>query len=60
MIDVAGRLWRRLRVLLRWRRHNAELAEEMADHLERRRRDFEARGMAPADAAALCAGIHGQ
>ncbi len=52
MIDVAGRLWRRLRVLLRWRRHNAELAEEMADHLERRRRDFEARGMAPADAAA--------
>jgi predicted permease len=52
MIDVPGRLWRRLQVLWHWRRHNAELAEEMHDHLERRRRDFEARGLSPADASA--------
>jgi predicted permease len=52
MIDVPGRLWRRLQVLWNWRRHNAELAEEMNDHLERRRRDFEARGLSPAEANA--------
>ncbi len=52
MIDVPGRLWRRLLVLWNWRRHNAELAEEMNDHLERRRRDFEARGLSPTEASA--------
>lgn len=52
MIDVPGRLWRRLTVLLHWRRHNAELAEEMADHLERRRQAFEAAGLSPHEANA--------
>jgi predicted permease len=52
VIDDPARLWRRLRVLVNWRRHNAELAEEMAYHLESRRRDFEARGMSPTEARA--------
>ena len=52
MVDDAGRLWRRLRVLIRWRRHDAELKEEIAHHLELKRNAFVAQGMSPADAEA--------
>lgn len=52
MPDDAGRLWRRLRVLLNWRRHNTELDDEIALHLELKQRALEAQGMSPGDAAA--------
>ncbi|MBL0172196.1 MAG: ABC transporter permease [Gemmatimonadaceae bacterium] len=52
MVDDAGRLWRRLRVWLRWRRHSAELKEELAHHLELKRRALEAQGLSPSDADA--------
>ncbi|MCC6245049.1 MAG: ABC transporter permease [Gemmatimonadaceae bacterium] len=54
MIDDPPRMWRRLRVLFNWRRHNAELAEEMAHHLDSKRRHFESQGLAP-DAALAAA-----
>ncbi len=52
MPDRAGRLWRRLLVLLRWRRHQDELREEIAQHHALRQRAFEAQGMSPGEAAA--------
>lgn len=52
MGDRAGRLWRRLAVLWRWRTHQDELREEIAWHAEMRRAEFERQGLAPADAAA--------
>jgi predicted permease len=51
MADPVGRLWRRLKIFWRWRDHQAELAEEIAQHRALRQRDFEAQGMSPADAA---------
>ncbi|MCU0647499.1 MAG: ABC transporter permease [Gemmatimonadaceae bacterium] len=50
MIDDPLRLWRRVRHLLSRRRHDAELAEEMATHHALRQRDFERDGLTP-DAA---------
>jgi predicted permease len=52
MPEVFGRLWRRLTVIVRWRSHQDELREEIAQHLALRQRAFEASGMGPADAAA--------
>lgn len=52
MPDDPQRLWRRLKVWLRWRRHQAEIAEEIAYHRDRKQEAFEAQGMSPADAAA--------
>lgn len=52
MVDDAGRLWRRLRILLRWRQHNAELQDEIANHLELKREALETQGMSPSDADA--------
>lgn len=52
MGDRAGRVWRRLAVLWRWRSHQDELREEIAWHAEMRRAEFERQGLAPADAAA--------
>jgi predicted permease len=53
--DAAGRSWRRFLVLLRWRRHQVELREEIAQHHALKAREYEARGMSPADAAAAAA-----
>lgn len=52
MPDDAGRFWRRLKVLLNWRRHNAELDDEIALHLELKQRALQAQGMSPREAAA--------
>ena len=52
MREALGRLWRRLRVLLRWRQHQEELREEIAQHRALRAAAFEAEGLAPAEARA--------
>ncbi len=50
MVDDAGRLWRRIRILLRWRKHQAELQEEIALHLDLKRQAFEREGLSSIDA----------
>lgn len=52
MGDAVGRLWRRIAVMLRWRRHQAELREELAQHLALHAAALEAEGLAPAEARA--------
>src|SRR5687767_8150014 len=55
MLDRLGRLRRRALVLLHWRRHQEDLREEIAQHAALRRREFEASGLSPEDAAAAAA-----
>lgn len=52
MTNPLARLWRRVRTLLHWRSHNADLAEEIAFHFEKKREHFASQGMSPADATA--------
>jgi predicted permease len=47
-----GDLWRRLAVLLRWRRFEAELGEELAIHELMKRRELEREGVDSADVQA--------
>lgn len=51
MGETLGRLWRRAVVLLRWRKHQAELREELAQHAALRAAALEAKGVPPAEAA---------
>lgn len=46
-----GRAWRRACVLLQWRRHDSEMAEEIALHEAMKRDAFIAQGMTHADAS---------
>ncbi len=48
--DAIGRGMRRLRVLLQWKRHDADMAEEIALHEEMKRDALIASGMSHADA----------
>lgn len=49
--DTLGRLARRMRALMQWRRFDADLAEEMAAHEAMRREEFERDGLSARDAA---------
>ena len=44
-----GRSWRRLMVFLRWRRFEAELAEELVLHEQMKREELRSQGVGPAD-----------
>jgi predicted permease len=44
-----GRSWRRLMVLLRWRRFEAELAEELVLHDQMKREELRSQGVDPAE-----------
>src|SRR5688572_19760941 len=52
MRERIARTWRWIGVLLHWRRHQAELREEIAQHHALKQRAFEASGMPAAEAAA--------
>ncbi len=52
MGETFGRLWRRMMVLLRWRRHQAELREEIGQHAALHAAALEAEGLTPDEARA--------
>ena len=58
-METIARLVRRLRFLVRSRRHAEELALELEDHRARAQQALEAAGLAPADAAARSRRIMG-
>lgn len=52
LFALLGRLGRRAAVLLRWRRHQEELREEIAQHAALRQLELEVRGLPSGEAAA--------